>query len=55
MKSVKTTRLREDDAYEIEIPPDFISKLGWRNGTILEIKLQNDHLVIEKLHGFMGS
>ena len=56
MALVKTTRLiKQDDIYEIEIPKDFVIKLDWRNGHILEINMEGEKLVIEKLHGFMGS
>lgn len=56
MALVKTTRLKKlDDSYEIEIPGEFIQKLEWRNGHILEITEIDDKLVIEKLHGFVGS
>lgn len=56
MALVKTTRLiKQDDIYEIEIPKDFVTKLDWRDGHILEINMEGEKLVIEKLHGFMGS
>ena len=56
MALVKTTRLiKQDDLYEIEIPKDFVTKLDWRDGHILEINMEGEKLVIEKLHGFMGS
>lgn len=56
MVLVKTTRLKKrDSSYEIEIPKEFITKLDWRDGHILEINEKSNKLVIEKLHGFMGS
>ena len=56
MALVRTTRLKkQDNTYEIEIPKEFIIKLDWRDGHILEINEQNDKLVIEKIHGFLGS
>jgi hypothetical protein len=56
MTLVKTTRLiKQDDIYEIEIPKDFITKLEWQDGLVLEINMQGEKLIIEKLHGFMGS
>ena len=56
MTLVKTTRLiKQDDKYEIEIPKDFVTKLDWRAGHVLEINLQGEKLVIEKMRGFMGS
>ena len=56
MALVKTTRLKkQDEQYEIEIPKEFIINLDWRDGHILEIKEQDNQLVIEKLHGFVGS
>jgi bifunctional DNA-binding transcriptional regulator/antitoxin component of YhaV-PrlF toxin-antitoxin module len=39
----------------IEIPEEFINRLEWRVGHILEINEQDNKLVIEKLHGFLGS
>ena len=47
----KTTKLikQDDGVYRIEIPEDYISKLGWRNGHILEIDSTDEKLVIEKL------
>jgi bifunctional DNA-binding transcriptional regulator/antitoxin component of YhaV-PrlF toxin-antitoxin module len=55
MSLVKTTRLtKHDKRYEIEIPEEFIEKLGWRNGTILEIDVEHSQAVIKKLHGFVG-
>jgi hypothetical protein len=56
MALVKTTRLiKQDDIYEIEISKDFITKLEWQDGLVLEINMQGEKLIIEKLHGFMGS
>jgi antitoxin component of MazEF toxin-antitoxin module len=56
MTTVKTTRLKKQgNAFEIEIPKEFITKLDWRDGHILEINEEDNKLVIEKLHGFMGS
>ncbi len=56
MGHVKTTRLtKQENMYEIEIPEEFVNKLDWRVGHILEISEQDNKLVIEKLHGFMGS
>ncbi len=56
MGLVKTTRLiKQDEIFEIEVPKEFVTKLDWRNGHILEINLQGEKLVIEKLHGFVGS
>ena len=53
---MKTTKLIKQDSgiYLIEIPEEYVSKLGWRNGHILEITDDKEKLVIEKLHGFMG-
>ena len=56
MGSVKTTRLKkQEEQYVIEIPKEFIVNLDWRDGHILEIKEKENQLVIEKLHGFVGS
>ena len=56
MELVKTTRLKkQENSYDIEIPEELINKLDWRVGHILEISEHDNKLVIEKLHGFMGS
>lgn len=56
MTLVKTTRLKkQDNTYDIEIPEELVNKLDWRVGHVLEISEQENKLVIEKLHGFMGS
>ena len=56
MTLVKTTRLKKQDGvYEIEIPEEFINKLAWRDGHVLEIVEKDDQLIIEKLHGFVGA
>ena len=56
MGTAKTTRLKKQgNNYEIEIPEELVNKLQWRSGLILEINEKNDKLIIEKLHGFMGS
>lgn len=56
MVNVKTTRLKkQENTFEIEIPEEFVNKLDWRVGHILEINEQDNKLVIEKLHGFLGS
>jgi bifunctional DNA-binding transcriptional regulator/antitoxin component of YhaV-PrlF toxin-antitoxin module len=55
MALVKTTRLKKRDSiYEIEIPQEFINKLDWRDGHVLEINEQDNRLIVEKLHGFIG-
>ena len=52
----KTTRLKkQENTYDIEIPEELINQLDWRIGHVLEISEQDNKLVIEKLHGFMGS
>ncbi len=56
MGQIKTTRLKKHEStFEIEIPEEFINRLEWRVGHILEINEQDNKLVIEKLHGFLGS
>jgi len=54
---VKTTKLtkQDDGIFRIEVPEEYISELGWRNGHILKIDSDDDKLVIEKLSGFMGT
>jgi len=53
---VKTTKLtkQDDGVFRIEIPEEYVSELGWRNGHILKIGSDDNKLVIEKLSGFMG-
>ncbi|HJJ22276.1 MAG TPA: hypothetical protein OQH54_00965 [Nitrosopumilus sp.] len=53
---VQTTKItkQDDGAYGIEIPEECMSKLGWRNGYILKIDVDDNKLVIQKLSGFMG-
>ena len=56
MTLVKTTRLKkQENTYDIEIPEELITQLDWRVGHVLEISEKDNKLVIEKLHGFMGS
>jgi len=56
MVLVKTTRLKkQNNVYEIEIPKELVKKLGWMPGFILELNEQKEQLIVEKLHGFMGS
>ena len=52
----KITKLikQNDGTYEIEIPEEYVSKFGWRNGHVLKIDTDDDKIVIEKLTGFMG-
>jgi bifunctional DNA-binding transcriptional regulator/antitoxin component of YhaV-PrlF toxin-antitoxin module len=52
----KTTKLikQNDGVYQIEIPEEYVSKLGWRNGHVLKIDANTNKIVIEKLSGFMG-
>ena len=53
---VRTTRLtkQDDGIFRIEIPDEYISEMGWRDGHILKIGSDKNKLVIEKLSGFMG-
>ena len=52
----KTTKLikQSDGISAIEVPEEYLSKLGWRNGHVLKIDADDKKLVIEKLTGFMG-
>ena len=52
----KTTKLakQENDVFRIDIPEEYITKLGWRSGHLLKIDANGDKLVIEKLSGFVG-
>jgi len=55
MSLVKTTRLiQKDKKFNIEIPQECMEKLGWRNGHILEIDVDNSQAIIKKIHGFVG-
>ena len=51
-----TSRLikQNDGVYRIDIPEEYVTQLGWRNGFILQIDVDNNKIVIEKLGGFMG-
>ena len=52
----KTTKLtkQNDGGYEIKIPEEYVSQIGWRNGHVLKIDIKDEKLIIEKLSGFMG-
>ena len=52
----KTTKLTKQDngVCQIEIPEEYLSKLGWKNGYLLKIDVDDNKIVIEKLSGFMG-
>ncbi len=54
---VKTSKLikQNNGVYQIDIPEEYISKLGWSNGYILKIDTRDNSIVIEKLSGFMGT
>ena len=55
MDLVKTTRLtKQNESYLIEIPPECITKLGWREGHILQIDTKHSEAIIKKLDGFVG-
>jgi len=53
---VQTTKLikENDGKYKINIPEEYISQLGWRNGHILQIDAADEKILIQKLTGFMG-
>ena len=52
----KTTNLvrDEDNVFHIEIPEEYITKLGWRHGFVLKIDSDDSKVTVEKLSGFMG-
>ena len=55
MTLLKTTRLiKHGNRYEIEIPPECIENLGWKNGHVLEIDIEDSKAIIKKLQGFVG-
>jgi len=53
---VQTTQLikQNDGQYQINIPEESVSSLGWRNGHVLQIDTADEKIVIQKLSGFMG-
>lgn len=53
---VKITKLvkQNDGEYQINIPEEYVSQLGWRNGHVLQIDAADEKIVIQKLSGFMG-
>lgn len=44
----------EDNVFHIEIPDEYVTKLGWRNGFVLKIDFDDSKVTVEKLSGFMG-
>ncbi len=52
----KITRLvrEEDNIFHIEIPEEYVTKLGWKNGFVLKIDSDDSKVTVEKLSGFMG-
>lgn len=51
----KITKLvRENNIFHIEIPEEYITKLGWKNGFVLKIDSNDGKVTVEKLSGFMG-
>ena len=32
----------------VEIPPDLMEKMGWKEGDVLDMQLENDTIVIRK-------
>lgn len=52
---IVTTRLEKiQEVYRVEIPKDYVEKLGWRKGQILSIDVEEDRLEIKHIQGFMG-
>lgn len=55
MSLLKTTRLtQKGKIFQVEIPQECMEELGWRNGHILEIDINDSKAIIKKLHGFVG-
>jgi len=55
MSLLKTIRLiQQGDKFQVEIPQEYMGKLGWRHGQILEIDVEDSQAVIKKLQGFVG-
>ncbi len=52
----KTTKLikQNNGTYEIKIPEEYVSKLGWASGIVLKIDADDGKIIIGKLTGFMG-
>ena len=52
----KTTKLikQNNNEYQIDIPEEYVSKLGWEDGYLLKIDVDDNKIVIKKLSGFMG-
>ena len=51
----KTTRLvKNNERFEIEIPKECVEKMGWQNGHVLEIDVNDYQVIIKKLQGFVG-
>jgi len=45
---------QNDGTYEIKIPEEYVSKLGWKTEYVLKIDADDDKIVIGKLTEFMG-
>lgn len=55
MSLLKTTKIIQNgNKFNVEIPQECMEKLGWRNGHILQIDVENSQAVIKKLQGFVG-
>ncbi|MFB5620624.1 MAG: hypothetical protein ACE5RC_05785 [Nitrosopumilus sp.] len=52
----KTTKLvrEKNNVFHIEIPEEYVTKLGWKNGFILKIDSDESMVTVKKLTGFMG-
>ena len=52
----KMTKLvrEKNNIFHIEIPEEYVEKLGWRNGFMLKIDSDDSKVIVEKLSGFMG-
>jgi bifunctional DNA-binding transcriptional regulator/antitoxin component of YhaV-PrlF toxin-antitoxin module len=51
-----TSRLeKNDNVFRVEIPQEYVDKLGWRKGQILTLDIAESKLEVKKMQGFMGS
>ena len=51
-----TTKLiqEKNNIFHIEIPEEYVTKLGWKNGFVLKIDSDDNKVTVAKLSGFMG-
>jgi len=52
-KTAKLTK-QNNGGYQIEISEEYASKLGWKDGYLLKMDVDDNQIIIKKLSGFMG-